>query len=170
MTYDIARRQTSECRGFWWTPGTGGTQRRVWGQSASGQAASAPGPRANSDLRASDQERQATADQLKVHLAAGRLDMNEYEERVQQALAARTRRDLDGLLSDLPWTGSAAVQPPPSRLFFAPVLFVVAVLATVILTIGAVHWFFFPWWIIPVGFFLLSRRWRRGWRPNYSSD
>ena len=54
------------------------------------------------DMRAADADRQAVADKLKVALDQGRLDLHEYDERLQQAYAAKTYGDLDGLLSDLP--------------------------------------------------------------------
>jgi hypothetical protein len=53
-------------------------------------------------MRAGDGDRQAVADTLKTALDEGRLDLHEYDERVQQAYAAKTYGDLKGLLSDLP--------------------------------------------------------------------
>jgi hypothetical protein len=44
------------------------------------------------------------ADQLKTALDEGRLDLSEYDERLQQTYAAKTFADLDGLLDDLPGT------------------------------------------------------------------
>lgn len=55
-------------------------------------------------MRAGDSDRQRVADQLKSALDEGRLDLNEYDERVQRAYGARTYADLDGLLDDLPGT------------------------------------------------------------------
>jgi len=55
-------------------------------------------------MRAGDADRQRIADQLKSALDEGRLDLNEYDERVQRAYSARTYGDLDGLLDDLPGT------------------------------------------------------------------
>jgi len=57
-----------------------------------------------SDLRVSDADRQAVADQLSKHFADGRLDQAEFDERLSQAMGAKTYRDLDGLLTDLPST------------------------------------------------------------------
>lgn len=53
-------------------------------------------------IRISDAERQETADRLKLAHDEGRLTLTEYDERVREAYAARTRADLDTLLSDLP--------------------------------------------------------------------
>jgi hypothetical protein len=54
------------------------------------------------ELRASDREREDAVTLLREHGAAGRLDVDELEERIGAAYAARTRGDLAGLLRDLP--------------------------------------------------------------------
>ncbi len=46
------------------------------------------------------------ADQLRTALELGRLDLPEYDERLQQTYAAKTFGDLDGLLDDLPNTSA----------------------------------------------------------------
>jgi hypothetical protein len=53
-------------------------------------------------LRVSDQERDQAAQELREHFAAGRLTQDELDERLQQAYAARTERELRALLADLP--------------------------------------------------------------------
>jgi len=64
------------------------------------------------EMRAADADRQAVAEQLKAALEEGRLDLHEYDERLQRAYAAKTYGDLHPLLSDLP---SAAVPVPAQR-------------------------------------------------------
>jgi hypothetical protein len=54
------------------------------------------------DLRASDAERDAVVAQLREHGGAGRLSVEELDERIASALAAPTRRDLAALVADLP--------------------------------------------------------------------
>ena len=54
------------------------------------------------EMRAGDSDRQAVADKLKQALDEGRLDLAEYDERLQRAYAAKTYGDLKGLLDDLP--------------------------------------------------------------------
>jgi len=54
------------------------------------------------DLRVSDAERDAVASELGRHFQDGRLDKAEFDERVTAAVAAKTQRDLDVLLTDLP--------------------------------------------------------------------
>jgi hypothetical protein len=60
------------------------------------------------DMRAGDVDREAVAERLRAALSEGRLDLPEYDERVQRAYAAKTYADLDGLLDDLPGTVPAA--------------------------------------------------------------
>jgi len=54
------------------------------------------------ELRAGDDERQATIDRLATHFRAGRLSADELEERTAAAHAARTRGELAALEADLP--------------------------------------------------------------------
>lgn len=63
-----------------------------------------PGGRDARRVRIGDTEREAMQAALSEHLAAGRLDMPEYERRVEQTTAAVYADDLDGLLDDLPRT------------------------------------------------------------------
>ena len=53
-------------------------------------------------VRASDADRERTATLLREHHAVGRLTPEEFDERVDKALAAKTVGDLDELLADLP--------------------------------------------------------------------
>lgn len=59
-------------------------------------------------LRAADVDRQAVAARLGQHLSEGRLTVEEYDERVAAAYAARTYADLDTLFADLPGPVPAA--------------------------------------------------------------
>jgi hypothetical protein len=58
-------------------------------------------------MRASDADRERVFEHLRTALHEGRLDLAEYDERLQLAYAAKTYGDLDGLLTDLP-----VAQPP----------------------------------------------------------
>lgn len=53
-------------------------------------------------LRASDDDREKTVSRLGDHLAAGRLETAEFEERMSAAYRATTLGDLDVLMTDLP--------------------------------------------------------------------
>jgi len=54
------------------------------------------------EMRVGDAEREATAAELREHYASGRLTLDELDERVDKAFAAKTRGDLDALMRDLP--------------------------------------------------------------------
>ncbi len=56
------------------------------------------------NLRASDSDREAVAQQLRDHYAAGRITLDEFDERTTTTYAAKTFGDLDDLLVDLPAT------------------------------------------------------------------
>ncbi|MET9447260.1 DUF1707 SHOCT-like domain-containing protein [Streptomyces cinerochromogenes] len=60
------------------------------------------------DLRASDADRDRVAEVLRDALAEGRLDMAEFEERLESAYRARTYGELAPLTRDLPAAGAAA--------------------------------------------------------------
>jgi hypothetical protein len=112
----------------------------------------------------SDAERDVVVTELGEHYQAGRLDQAEFDERVTQALTARTGRDLDVLLADLPPAqdapSSAAPdqrRPHPSSLvpFLVPLLFAAILIAG--FAAGGWHhrsaggWA--PWpllWLIPI--------------------
>jgi hypothetical protein len=66
-------------------------------------------------VRASDEERESTVTLLREHGAAGRLDVDELEQRVGAAYAARTRGELVALLDDLPRAGPVAAAPRANR-------------------------------------------------------
>ena len=59
------------------------------------------GPRDRS-LRVGDREREAVAEILRQHHVEGRLDTDEFQERLERCLAAKTHLDLDRLIHDLP--------------------------------------------------------------------
>ena len=60
--------------------------------------ADAPDPQ----LRASDEQRDRAAQDIREHFAAGRLDDDELDQRVQAAYSAKTQQELVRLLADLP--------------------------------------------------------------------
>jgi hypothetical protein len=62
------------------------------------------------ELRASDADRERVAEMLRDALAEGRLDMEEFEERLEATYAARTYGELAPITRDLPAPG---VAPPP---------------------------------------------------------
>ena len=61
-------------------------------------------------LRASDDDRERVIDELRRHAGEGRLSVEELEERIERALAARTQGELAVLMRDLP---ERVPEPPP---------------------------------------------------------
>jgi hypothetical protein len=53
-------------------------------------------------IRASDAERDATVERLRDAAGEGRLTLEEFSDRMEQATGAKTRADLDRLVTDLP--------------------------------------------------------------------
>jgi uncharacterized protein DUF1707 len=107
-------------------------------------------------LRVSDAERQAVADRLGEHYAAGRLDQAEFDDRVGRAMSAKTRGDLSGLFSDLPETGAPAVTDHPRSRRRHPVLLFVLLVLFIMATAHAVLWATLPWlWVAFLGAALL---------------
>lgn len=54
------------------------------------------------EVRVGNAERDTAATRLGAHLTAGRLEWDEYDQRLQAAYAAKTRGDLARLFTDLP--------------------------------------------------------------------
>ena len=127
--------------------------------------------------RVGDADRNRVADLLKEAHAAGYLTLEEVDERLDTALAARTRGELDRLVADLSpeWRASQGhgrppAGPPPRRRPAAPpelawllplVVILAALVVFAVLTRGV---WFFPWPLLWI-FFFFGRRGRAGWRP-----
>ena len=78
----------------------------------------------SSRLRASDADRDRVAALLQEHHAEGRLSAEEFDERLDVALHARTLGQLGELLADLPHADrrryqlpDAGINPHPDRLY-----------------------------------------------------
>ena len=71
------------------------------------------------------------ADKLSRHYAEGRLDETEFKARLDTAMSATTRGDLNGLFYDLPRLPSEPPPPPPRHRRILPWVFLVAFLAIV---------------------------------------
>ena len=118
-------------------------------------------------MRASDDERNAVADKLSRHYAEGRLDEVEFKNRLDTAMSATTRGDLNGLFDDLPRLSSEPPPPPPRHRRVLPWILVVVVVA---IAAGASIPFFplyhVPWLLFAiVGFFVWRRAGGHRWAP-----
>jgi len=121
------------------------------------------------NLRASDADREATADRLRQHHTDGRLDQDEFQERLDKCFAAKTVGDLAELTRDLP--GDPAQRGARGRAGFGllgclrmiPIIPIILAIVAIHLIIGAVSGL---WILIPLFFlarFMLLRRGFRTW-------
>jgi Domain of unknown function (DUF1707) len=99
--------------------------------------------RTDQHIRVSDGERAEVADRLGAHFSEGRLNQVEFDERVAQAMNARTRGDLSGLFDDLPEPGPTPSPDTPGRGAHSPVRpavnpFLLVLLVVVITAVGTV--------------------------------
>jgi uncharacterized protein DUF1707 len=63
-------------------------------------------------IRVSDRDRDAAAHVLQAAFAEGRLDDDEFDQRMRAALTARVSTDLEKLTADLPAAGPRPASPP----------------------------------------------------------
>lgn len=116
-------------------------------------------------LRVGTAEREQAAEALGKHFAAGRLDVDEYDERVGRAYAAKTVGELTPLFTDLPTPAPAPVPAPPPlaqrRMAQGgyrprtPVPFLLIALLVLGVAVG-VTTHFVPFFLFPVFFFVFA--------------
>lgn len=109
---------------------------RGWGYTTSNPA-----------LRAGDADREAVAEHLRGHHADGRLDTDEFTQRIDRCYEAKTIGELDRLLDDLPRasaTGRPFTWRPQLSLAMAMIPVIVALAAISALTERPVIWLAFP--------------------------
>jgi hypothetical protein len=109
---------------------------------------------ADPQVRASQEERERVVETLRTHAGEGRLELDELEQRVEAALGARTRGELQALTADLP-----AVRPTRGRRArdavatvaaasaLLPLLAGVAILAFAPAAFAWVGWTALGWWL-----------------------
>ena len=131
-------------------------------------------------LRAADTDRAAVATVLGEHMSAGRLTLDEFDERLARAYAARTFGELDELTADLPAVSTGrpvepapATEPAPEaasgvdswhgadphswRSWASTSLIVLAIWATISLASWELLYFWPVWVIGPWGAVLLAQ-------------
>ncbi|MFD0491153.1 DUF1707 domain-containing protein [Saccharopolyspora spinosporotrichia] len=67
------------------------------------------------DLRVGDRERELAMELLGRHMSAGRLEVDEYDQRCVRAASARYASELDALFDDLPSPRPSDHAPVPVR-------------------------------------------------------
>ncbi|BEP15686.1 hypothetical protein acdb102_39970 [Acidothermaceae bacterium B102] len=125
------------------------------------------------NVRIGDLERDAAAESLSGHYAAGRLDRVELEERLSAVYAAKTGAELAPLFADLPGSSVAVLEGPerPRRQVrrqapYHPVFLLLA-LFLVVSTVGAIVHGYPPVFLFLAAFLVVrghGRRGRHGWR------
>jgi len=123
-------------------------------------------------MRASDADRDAVLAELSKHFQAGRLTLEEFDERSDQALRARTYGELAELTTDLPAAPRPlAPNPQPRPRAAGPRLPVAALAATLLLAVLVVatlardavvgHAVIHLWWLVLIVPLVASRAGRR---------
>jgi hypothetical protein len=120
-----------------------------------------------SPMRAGDTDRERVADQLRSAHNEGRLDLTEYDERLQHAWAARTYGELETLTADLPQV-RPPVDPAVNRAVRQPhwqhrhgrggraavaawaSASVINLLIWAVVSLAAMSWIY-PWWVWVAG-------------------
>jgi hypothetical protein len=132
----------------------------------------------SSELRVSNAEREQIATRLRTAHDEGRLTLDEYDERLQKAYAARTYAELNALLTDLPGPSQvlpaapgALVPGPDGRYpsatrrwiaqvwlpWLGPVLICTAIWGVSSLAAGTPLYFWPIWVMVPWGVLLIMR-------------
>jgi hypothetical protein len=122
-----------------------------------------------SGLRISDAERAEVADLLSKHYGDGRLDQAEFNQRLDQAMKAKTYADLDGIFEDLPRDEAEAIEAPKAAArrrhehgFTRALLLVVLVVIAVVIATHALAWTFSSWvWLLLLGAILYTTQLRK---------
>jgi ferric-dicitrate binding protein FerR (iron transport regulator) len=117
------------------------------------------------DLRASDADREAIGERLRKSHAEGRLDVQEFQERLDRCLQAKTVGELEQLVSDLPRERPKERPFRLQRLAMVPllvVLFGAIVIAAAVWHHGAPGlWALFPLFFLARFLLWPYRRWHR---------
>jgi hypothetical protein len=123
-------------------------------------------PDADSNIRAADSDRDATAERLRQHHAEGRIDIDEFQQRLDRSYQATTVGQLRELLADLPHEAQRAMRYfAPWRMFpLFPIL--VAILVVGVVSDHGPHLFLLLFLLFPLTRFFLWRGRRWGWRSN----
>jgi hypothetical protein len=131
----------------------------------------------NPNMRASDADRESTGDRLRQHHADGRLDAEEFQERIERCYAAKTIGELDDLIADLPreddrrergyyWPGRRMHMR--AMIPFVPIL--IALIVVSALTGWHAVWLVFPLFFLSRMWLFRRSRWGMRWWDGYHDE
>ncbi|MGK5112544.1 DUF1707 SHOCT-like domain-containing protein [Geodermatophilus sp. CPCC 205506] len=117
------------------------------------------------EMRVSDPERAEVQEKLRRAVAAGQLDLHEFDARVQSVWSSRTRGELDRVTRDLPEPPAPPPPPPPLGRRFSndasgTAMRVLTIVWASVVAINLVVWtlvsvttgtFVHPWWVWVAG-------------------
>jgi Domain of unknown function (DUF1707) len=128
------------------------------------------GPAPDPGARAADADREATADRLRQDHAEGRIDVTEFQDRLDRTYRAKTFGELHELVSDLPRDPQPGPLGQGSRLRslwmfpWIPILLVIVVISALA---GHHHGGGGLWVLIPLFFLARFLFWgHRPWHPR----
>jgi hypothetical protein len=111
------------------------------------------------DLLVSDADRSRVAGELRGHYEAGRLTLEEFQERLDEVHAARTEGQLEQVLRQLPPAKLPSVNPRDTRWRSLALQYaLVNVIAILIWLFGGAHGDFWPRWVLLVTLIMFTRR------------
>ncbi|UGT41899.1 DUF1707 domain-containing protein [Nocardia yamanashiensis] len=114
------------------------------------------------NMRASDADREQIITKLRTAMDEGRINLHEFDERLQQVYAAKTYGELVPVLSDLPAQRNSRPGAPTEKggiptwviIMWIPWVFVNLLVLAIYLATGAGY--FWPFWVeVPWGLALL---------------
>jgi hypothetical protein len=127
-------------------------------------------------LRASDADRESTADRLRRHHADGRFDSDEFNERIDRCYASKTVGELGELVADLPGehVGRGPGDGTPFRRMYVRGMIPLFPILIALIVVSAVTGWHGLWLVFPLFFLtrmMLGRRSRWGMRDcHHYSD
>ena len=116
------------------------------------------------DLLVSDRDRARAGEELRTHYEAGRLTLDEFQERLDELHGARTETQLGHVLRQLP-TKRPSVNPRDTRWRSLALQYaLVNVVAVLIWLFGGANGDFWPKWVLVVTLIMFVRR---AFRPRH---
>jgi Domain of unknown function (DUF1707) len=111
------------------------------------------------DLLVSDADRARIAGELRTHYESGRLRLEEFQERLDEAHGARTEAQLERVLRQLPSPGLPTVSPRDRRWRSLALQYVlVNLIAVLVWVFAGDHGDFWPKWVFVVTLIGFTRR------------